>query len=288
MTELEKYEKAGSIAKKVKKYSRKIIEKDLPLIELAEKIEERIIKLGGKIAFPTNLSKNNIAAHYSPLPDDKTKAGGLLKVDIGIHINGYIADTAFSLDLENNEENKKLIKASEKALKQAIKKARQGIEIWKIGNKIEKTISSFKFTSIKNLQGHKLGKYNLHAGTNIPNYNNKNKNKLSKGFYAIEPFATTGYGRVYEGKPSGVYRLIEKKQVRSGRDILNFIIEKYSSLPFCSRWLVNKFGKKSILSLKQFEKQGILHQYPQLLEKQGKVSQTEHTVLIDKKCKVLT
>lgn len=285
----ENYEKAGEIAKKVKKYAKKTTDKDERLFEIAEKIEDKIINLGGKIAFPTNLSINEIAAHSTPEYNSKEKAHGLIKIDLGIHINGYIADTAFSLDLEDSDKNKKLIKASEKALEEAIKIIKPGIEIWKIGGKIQKTITSFNLSPISNLNGHSLGEYEIHSGITIPNTNNNNKNKLEKGFYAVEPFSTPGVGKVYEGKPSGIFMLIEKKPVRRGRKILKFIQEEYKSLPFCKRWIVKKFGRKSALDLKFLEKNNVIKQYSELIEEsKKKVAQSEHTIHVDNKTKILT
>ena len=98
---------AGNIAKQVREYAKGIIKKGTPLLEIVEKIEEKIIELKAKPAFPTNLSIDNIAAHYTPAYNDETSSHGLLKIDFGVHIGGFIADTAFSLDLENLEENKK-------------------------------------------------------------------------------------------------------------------------------------------------------------------------------------
>ena len=97
---------AGKIAKQVREYIKPQIKKDTPLLEIAEKIESKITELGGKPAFPTNLSINEITAHYTPAHNDEALAHGLLKIDFGVHIDGWIADTAFSLDLENTEESK--------------------------------------------------------------------------------------------------------------------------------------------------------------------------------------
>ncbi len=279
---IENYRKAGHIAKKTIEYTKSIIKPGLNLLEIAEKIEKKIIELGGKPAFPCNLSINEIAAHYTPSSDDTTKASGLLKIDFGVHISGSIVDTAFSVDLENNSENKKLIEASEQALKQACKTIKPNIELWKIGEAIQKAILGFQLSPIRNLSGHQLGNYHVHAGLTIPNCNNNNKTKLPEGVYAIEPFSTSGLGLVYEGKLSGIYRFEEKKAVRfpEARKILSFIEQEYKTLPFCERWISRKFPHAK-LSLSLLEKSGILHQYPQLIEKNhGKVSQAETTVLV--------
>ncbi|MBU3913620.1 MAG: type II methionyl aminopeptidase [Nanoarchaeota archaeon] len=281
--EIDNYRKAGNIAKQVKKYAKQLAEPGSSLLGIAEKIEAKILELGGKCAFPVNLCIDDIAAHYTPSSDDKTTAEGLLKIDIGVHINGAIADTAFSIDLSNLEENKKLIEASEKALEEGIKTIREGIELWKIGKAIQDKIESYQFSPIRNLCGHSLAEFQIHAGTTIPNCNNSSSNIIKPGAYAIEPFATSGHGIVYDGKPSGIYRLEARKAIRDpvARKILDFVEQEYKTLPFCSRWIVNKFGPRSLLALHLLEQDEILHQYPQLIEKShSKVAQSENTVIL--------
>ena len=283
--------KAGKIASQTREYAKNFIKKDMPLLEIAEKIESKIMELGGKPAFPTNLSINDISAHYTPPHDDKTLASGLLKIDFGVHIDGYTSDTAFSLDLENSKENKELIKASEEALENAIKTIKENITASEIGKVIQETIESKGFSPIINLSGHEMKQYDLHAGLTIPNIDDKREIKLAKGLYAIEPFATKGNGKVYDGKPSGIYSLINKKNVRStiAREILQFIEKEYESLPFCSRWIVKKFTTKALFGLKQLEDNGNLHQFAQLVEtSRNKVSQAEDTILIDNEIIVTT
>jgi methionyl aminopeptidase len=282
---------AGKISEQAKDYAREIVKKGVPLLEIAEKIEGKILELGGKLAFPVNLSIDEIAAHYTPSHDDKSLAHGLLKIDLGVHIDGEIADTAFSMDLENNEENKKLIEASKKALEKAQKTIASGIAANEIGKKISETIENFGFSSVINLSGHQIETYELHAGVSIPNFDDKKKIILDEGLYAIEPFATNGNGKIHEGKPSGIYLLIDNKKPRSqtAREILNFIQEKYKTLPFCSRWLVKEFGIKALFALRQLEENNNLHQFSQLVEKEGaKVSQTENTILVNKNENIVT
>jgi methionyl aminopeptidase len=282
----EKILKAGEIAKEVKSWIKPQIKKGMLLLEIAEKIENKIAELKGKPAFPTNLSIDEIAAHYTPSYNDETKANGLLKVDFGVHVDGWIADTAFSVDLENSEENKKLIEASAKALKDAIKEAEKGNSLGEIGRTIQETIESYEFLPIVNLTGHEMDEYELHGGLTIQNIRNSRTEKLDKGLYAIEPFATNGSGKIYEGKSSGIYVLVDGRNVRSpeARKVLDFIGDEYHTLPFCSRWIIKKFGIKALFSLKQLEDNGNLHQYPQLVEaSHAKVSQAENTILVDDK-----
>jgi len=291
-TQIEKLKQAGNIAKQVKQYIKPLIKSQTPLLEIADKIEDKIIELGGKPAFPTNLSINEQAAHVTPTHNDDEIAQGLLKIDIGIQIDGYIADTAFSVDLENSKENLSLIEAAEDALTQAIKTISLTSSLTEVGEAIEKAIQSKEAEPIRNLSGHSLGQYELHSGITIPNYPNNQDTKFQEGAYAIEPFATSGHGQVRDGKPSGIYRLEKpEKNVRDyfAREVLKFIKEEYHTLPFCSRWLVKKFNTRALLALKYLEQADILHQYPQLIEKNnGKVAQAEHTIILTEKEKIVT
>jgi len=281
---------AGKITKEVREWIKPQIKPGMLLLDLAEKIESKILELGGKPAFPVSLGINEIAAHYTPSHDEETLSHGLLKVDFGVHIDGWIADNAFSIDLENDEENKKIISSSEEALKNVLNLLKENISTDEIGQTVQETISEFGFGPIVNLSGHSMKQYELHAGITIPNINDKRNQKLSKGLYAIEPFATNGNGKIKDGNPSGIYLLLERKNPRgsNAREVLNFIIEEYRGLPFCSRWIVNKFGTKPLLALRELESNGNLHQFSQLVEvSKGKVSQAEHTIFIEGDGKVI-
>ena len=281
--ELKDYNRAGQIAKEVTAYAKELIKRDMLLLDIAKKIDDKIYELGGQPAFPVNLSINEIAAHYHPVLGDETKAEGLLKVDIGVHINGFIADTAFSMDLTDNKRYKGLIEASEQAVENAIKLLDKNPALNEIGEEIQNTIEEKGFSPVVNLSGHSLKKYDLHAGITIPNYEDGNHRKLEEGAYAIEPFATTGEGRIYEGEQSNIYSVVKPKTPRSpmARKILDYAWEKYQGLPFSLREIQEKFGVMARISLKQLEQAGIVHNFPQLIEKShNPVSQAEHTVVI--------
>ena len=289
--EIEKTKKAGKIAQEVVAYAKDIIKPNMKLIEIANKIDSKIIELGTKPAFPVNLSINEVAAHSTPIFNDEEIARGLLKVDIGLQIDGYVADTAFSLDMENSDENKKLIEAAEDGLKSALEIIGVGVSLGEIGKKVQQAINKKGFAPIQNLSGHEIKQYELHAGLNIPNYDSGQETRLGEGVYAIEPFATNGLGKVRDGKPSGIYRLVKEGNARDNfaREVLKFIKKEYNTLPFCSRWIVKKFGSRGLLALRTIEQAGILHQYAQLVEEgKGKVAQAEHTVLLTKNERAVT
>jgi methionyl aminopeptidase len=280
--ELKSYKQAGEIAQKIRKYAREIVKPDVLLIEIAQKIHKKIEELGGEPAFPVNLSIDDIAAHYHPTLDDKTKASGLIKIDIGIHIKGFIADTALTIDLTPKNEHKLLIEASDQALKNALTILSKDPSLHEIGEKIQETIEEKGFSPIVNLSGHSLDEYQIHAGITIPNYANNNPYQLEPGAYAIEPFVTTGEGKIYEGPPGNIYAIMNPKTPRSptARKILEYAFEKYKTLPFSLREIQEKFGPMSRIAMRELEQQDIVHSYPQLIEKSHKpVSQSEHTFI---------
>lgn len=278
--------KAGSIAKEAVAYARTIVKKDVLLIEIADSIEKKIIDLGGKPAFPVNLSINEIAAHATPAYNDTGRAHGLLKVDLGVHIDGSVADTAFSVDLEGSKHNKELIASAESALAAAILVAQKKSSLSQIGAAIERVAHEKGFTPVHNLSGHSISTYDLHAGVTVPNYDNGDTTLLENGMYAIEPFITSGHGSVRDGKTSGIFQLTKPGAVRDpiAREILHYIGEEYQTLPFCSRWIYRKFGTRGLIGLKRIEEAGLLHGYPYLVESSGAVvAQAEHTIFIQGK-----
>ncbi len=283
--------KAGKIASEVREWSKSLIKPDTKLLDIANKIENKIIELGGELAFPVNLSLNECAAHYTPIPNDEIiLKDQMIKVDIGVHVNGAIGDTAYTIDLSNK--NQKLVEASEKALANAIKIIKPGITLGEIGKTIQETIESYGFKPIKNLSGHGLELYGIHTPPSIPNYNTEDKTKLEKGqIIAIEPFATNGAGKIKEKGNAMIFSEINKKPIRdiSARNILKEI-NKLNELPFSTRHLTKTNPLNKVLfALKRLTINQNIREYPPLVEiNSGLVSQAEHTVLVDDEPKILT
>lgn len=284
---LAKYKKASEISKKVKAYGKSIAKPGISYLELSEKVEAKTRELGADLAFPANLSVNDVAAHYCATHNDKNvlKKGDLVKLDVGVQVDGYIVDSAISFGIATKEHDK-MIKTARSALDNAIKILKPGVKVSEIGAQIETTIENAGFKVIKNLSGHGLDQYVVHAGYNIPNYDNRSNETLKKGdVIAIEPFVTNGRGGVKEGVSSGIYELNQAKPVRMYKEILKHIIETYKTLPFSERELQKKFGPlKTRLALGTFVRAGILHDHKVLLEEKGShVAQFEHTIIIDDK-----
>ena len=293
MENMKDWKKAGKIAAEALDYGCNLVKPGASLLEVTIKVEDKIEKLGGKCAFPAQFSINDIAAHYTASVEDKTvfKKGDLVKVDIGVHVNGAIGDNARTVDLGDN---KRIVDASLEALNEAIKMVKERTKLRDIGKVIEKTIVSQKLKPVKNLSGHLIERYTEHAGFNVPNFDNKDDTELEEGMViAIEPFATNGIGVILDGKKSGIYAIVSENSVRDQitREVLKFIKEEYQTLPFCKRQLLKYIPEFKVnFALRNLTKYDIIREYNHLPEKEkGLVSQAEHTVLVEKNgCKILT
>jgi len=283
------YLKAGKISAEALEYGKSLIKKGNSLLDATEKIEAKIFELGGKPAFPVQISCNEIAAHFCAEEDDKTIFDEqVVCLDLGVHFNGAIGDNAWTIDLSGKYND--LVKAAQKALEEALKIINVGIELRQIGKVINDTIAGYGYTPVRNLSGHGLDLYNIHAKPTIPNIDNGDKSSLKKGMaFAVEPFATTGSGVVQEKGAPSVFMLERKKPVRIPitREVLK-AVEDYSGLPFAKRWLTRKFGAKASFALRELVQLGMLHQFPPLAEvNKGIVTQAEHSVLIDEQGEVV-
>jgi methionyl aminopeptidase len=283
---LEALMKAGHIASKVREKTRSYVEVGRPVIEICEFVEDNIKKLGGVPAFPCNVDIDRVAAHYtSPLGDPTVIApGSLVKVDIGVHVEGYIADTAVTISLEPR--HTAMVEAAEAGLDAAVKMVRAGVAASDIGAAIERAIKSRGFTPIRNLTGHRLGRYIVHASPPIPNIGGTNGHRLQEGeVYAIEPFTVPrdAAGEIVNGAPSNIYQFSKKRKVRSdaAKRMLKIIQERYRSLPFASRWVVGEVSG-GIEAFGELVRGKCVSSYPQFVERSGApVAQAEHTVIVE-------
>lgn len=275
----EKYEKAGKILKIVKDDVVKLVKPEVRILDVAEFVENRIIELGGKPAFPCNVSINSDAAHFTPKKDDDRvfKEGDVVKIDMGAHIDGYIADTAITVDLGDHDD---LVECAKRALENAIEVVHAGVNTAEISAVIEDTIKEFGFRPVVNLTGHGLEPYLAHAPPTIYNVRVDKGVELKEGMViAIEPFATNGVGKVSERGECEIFSLVAVKKLRlkQEREFVEYVFKEFKTLPFARRWV-----NVSDVILARLVKQGVLRAYPVLAEvSKGLVSQFEHTVIVE-------
>ena len=287
--EFDNHIKAGEITSEAQDKARELLSEGAKIYEAAESIEDFIIKKGGKPAFPINLSFNENAAHQTPSYNDKTIVGkdDVIKVDIGVHVDGYICDSAFTLN--HSGKYAEMVSTAEAALEKALAIAKEGTKLQDIGSAIEETIKAKGLKVIQNLSGHGLEQYVQHAPPSIPNLGSADTRKLEDGkAYALEPFASNGWGNVVHGTTTEIFEIKELKNTRhqGARKILEYAMENYNKLPFAERWLyrdlkISEFEIK--VGLKQLLREKILESFPILHEKPGSiVAQAENTIVIYK------
>ena len=294
--DLQKYRKAGKIAAEVRNETRSFVREGMPIIDLCEKVESMIEKKSGKPAFPCNVSVNEIAAHYTSPPRDKRliPQNSIVKVDIGVHVDGYIADTAITVCFNPEYEN--LVHAAEEALERAIEILRPGLSVSQFGSLVEKTIKSRGVKPISNLTGHQVGRYLVHAGRALPNVSHFSLSKISAGeVYAVEPFVTVAdaIGKVSNEPEAYIFRFMKQKSLRdrNAKRLSLYIQKNFRTLPFTERWLQRCVPQKHYkLAFSELLSSKSIMSYPVFVEASRKpVAQAEHTVLIvEDGCLVLT
>ncbi|MEM0128487.1 MAG: type II methionyl aminopeptidase [Thermoplasmatales archaeon] len=276
--EIDDYIQAGKIASMARNEGYKMIEEGVELKGVANYLEDYIRSNGANIGFPVNLSVNNEAAHFTPSPETETRfnAGDLVKLDLGAEVNGCLADTAVTKEVSTSKWSQ-LIRASEEALQNAIKKVRVGSFTSEIGREIETTIKRYGFNPVYNLTGHTLEKYVLHAGTSFPNYDDGSRVRLYPGMaFAIEPFATTGRGRV-KGLEFGNIMLCIKDETEEWSKAIK---KESRGLPFSVRDVARLYSDYDNI-IKEAQRKKYFYFYPVLKEDRGDmVSQTEHTIYL--------
>lgn len=284
--QIQDYINAGKIASEVRENARKKYHVGSTLLEICESIEKEIRSKGGKCAFPVNTSLNDIAAHYTAEPNDTivVKESDLLKIDLGVQINGYIADTAVTVCYDPNYDY--LVQAAESALKDAMSIMRVGAKSSDIGKTIENTVKQMGGIPIANLSGHSLEQYTIHAGKSVPNiWSIGSFSFQSTEAYACEPFVTTrdGSGFVREGKIRNIFSLTTRKRSKDdeANKLIDFIWNNFNMLPFALRWILQEWDENTARPLlDKLIQNKIVRSYPILIEANGqKVAQAEHTFI---------
>jgi methionyl aminopeptidase len=304
---------AAEVHRQVRAYARKMIKPGMTMLEIVQNVEKASAALlgaktgpeGDRIkrgwGFPTGVSLNHCAAHYTPNYGDKVvlQKGDVLKLDFGTHVNGRIVDCAFTIAFEPQFDE--LIKAVTDATNTGIREAGIDVRLCDIGEAIQEAMESYEVTiagktypvkSIRNLNGHSIAPYQIHAGKSVPIVKGGDATKMEEGeFYAIETFGSTGRGLVVEDMECSHYMKVfdaghQPLRVKGAKQLLAHIEKYHGTLAFCRRWIEDEGQKGYLLALKNLVDAGLVRDYPPLCDVKGcYTAQLEHTILLRPTCK---
>lgn len=284
--QLAKLRKAGRVSAEARDLGISMIEPGVRLFDVAQEVEGYIREHGCGLAFPCNISRNEVAAHYTPSCDDTSvfEVGDVVKLDCGGELDGYVGDTAATVEVGTNK-YADLIESSKRARNLVAEFIGTGTTLGDIGRAVGMSITRDGFKPIVNLCGHQIEQYDLHAGFSVPNYDNGDPFKIQSGMtVAIEPFATNGVGEIKNGKPGNIVGVARERPIRDpkARDFFNYVMEEFKGFPFCARSCDLKQFPQAEHLIKVLIRQGVLMSYAQLVEVGGGiVSQHEYTFYID-------
>ncbi len=257
-------------------------------LEICDLVRREVESRGGRLAFPTGIGVNEVTAHFAPQDGDESlvRESDLVKVDFGVHIDGYVTDTSVSVTY--NPEYNLLLEATERALEAAIATARREVRTAEIGREIHREAARFGFKTIENLTGHTVDRYTVHAGKSIPNIFMHGMQSLKVGdVFAVEPFLTlaSAAGYVVDAPSQTIFSVVARK--KTGVQELDAFADRVwaerKTLPFTPRWYSAEFGREKLAGvIAKLVAKKILRAYPTLVEASGRpVAQFEHTMSLD-------
>ncbi|KAG0297751.1 Methionine aminopeptidase 2 [Dissophora globulifera] len=294
--------RAAEVHRQVRQYARRNIKPGMSMIEICEMIENgtrNLVEANGfesGIGFPTGCSLNHCAAHYTPNTGDKTviQYGDVCKIDFGVHVNGRIIDSAFTLTFDPVYDN--LLAAVKDATNTGIREAGIDVRLCDIGAAIQETMESYEVElegktyqvkPIRNLNGHSIDPYKIHGGKSVPIVKGGDQTKMEEGeYFAIETFGSTGRGYVHEDMECSHYARVYDVQhvplrLPRAKTLLNTINKEFGTLPFCRRYLDRIGEQKYVLALRNLVELGVVDAYPPLVDIKGSfTAQYEHTLVL--------
>lgn len=300
--------KAAEIHKRVRRNVQNKLKPDMSLMDIANTIEDATRKFTGAedlktisnpksqgIGFPTGLSLNSCAAHFTPNAGDKTvlRYEDVLKIDIGVQVNGNIVDSAWTHTFDPKYDN--LLKAVREATYTGVKEAGIDVRLTDIGEAIQEVMESYEVEingkvypvkPCRNLCGHNISPYTIHGGKSVPIVKNGDQTKMEEGeHFAIETFGSTGRGFVVPGGECSHYARNAgapvSPQLGNAKKLLHTIDTYFGTIPFCRRYLDRLGEDKYLFSLNSLVRHGIVTDYPPLNDEPGSyTAQFEHTLLL--------
>ncbi|XP_023950891.2 methionine aminopeptidase 2 [Bicyclus anynana] len=298
---------AAEAHRQTRKYIRDWIKPGMTMIQICEELESTARRLIGEdglkagLAFPTGCSRNHCAAHYTPNTGDNTvlEYDDVVKIDFGTHINGRIIDCAFTLHF--NPRYDPLVKGVQEATEAGIKASGVDVRLCDVGAAVQEVMESheveidgkvYQVKPIRNLNGHSIGPYRIHAGKTVPIVKGGETTRMEENeFYAIETFGSTGRGQVHDDMDCSHYMKNFDQQfvplrLQSSKQLLNVINKNFGTLAFCKRWLERAGASRYAMALKDLCDKGVVDAYPPLCDAKGSyTAQFEHTILLRPTCK---
>lgn len=294
--ELQAYLKAGKALARTREKVKSWVKPGVKYTDLVKMVEDDLISSGVYPSFPTNVDVNEVAAHYTPAVGEQTEIpdDSIVKVDLGSHYKGYVADSAVTVSLSSKYDD--LVLAAEEALEKALSVVKPGVAINEVGKVVERVLKSYGYQAVANLTGHSIGYYELHGNVSIPNvYVDWDLGKFQEGHvYAIEPFVTFegAPSKVIDWKPGGIYIINKLKRVKDpdASSLLEVIDQRFRGLPFAERWLLDLMPLQDLRkNLRKLLDAKAIYEYPALIEAYSRpVSQAEHTFVVTKDGAVVT
>src|SRR5437899_8036307 len=275
--------RAGRISREVRERAVALVKEGALLLDVAEEAEDIMRKRRAKPAFPTCISIDHIAAHYSPTHDDTTRFrhGNVVKLDLGAQLDGWIRDRAVAWE-DGSGNWTEPVRASELARQTAVEAVHAGVSTRVIGEGIQRAIEAHGYRRVRNLTGHTIERYLLHAGKSVPNIAHGHDFLEAGEVVAIEPFASSGAGQVDGRRTGNIYRVLKVKPQKAtdADEFLERIADEFKTLPFAERW-AHRIDSKAPVLLNALVRTGAVMTYPALLDLgAGIVSQTEHTMIV--------
>ncbi len=283
--DLEKLRKAGRVSGEARELGMSLVAEGVKLYDVAQEVEGYIRAHGCGLAFPCNISRNEMAAHYTPSCNDKSvfELGDVVKIDCGAELDGFVGDTAGTVEV-GTKRYTELIESSKRARNTVAEFIGDGVTLGEIGRTVEMSMKRDGFVPIENLCGHQIDRYELHAGMSVPSYDSGSTELIKAGMtVAIEPFATDGKGYVRDGKFGNIVRIARDRPLSDpkSQEFLDYVKGEFHQFPFCARSCDFPDAEKHVRNLMRH---GVLAGYATLVEAGGgMVSQHEYTFYIDGK-----
>jgi methionyl aminopeptidase len=299
---------AAEVHRRVRKDAMEFIQPGMRLVDICHRIEKNtqlLIGVNGLergSAFPTGVSINHVAAHYTPNYGDDTilQKGDVLKIDFGTHVQGRIVDCAWTMTFDPKYDE--LVAAVKDATNTGIRSAGIDARLGEIGGDIQETMESYEVTldgktypvkCIRNLNGHSIAPYQIHAGKSVPIVKTEDNTRMEEGeVYAIETFGSiNGKGWVNEDMECSHYMKnfdagFVPLKLNKSKELLKHIDTHFGTLAWCRRWLEDSGQSKYLMALKNLCDLDIVHAYPPLCDVKGSyTAQFEHTIILRPSCK---